>query len=155
MRGDVPEGCLNARRAPCDPQFRQPPGMSALRPLDKLPGLNTATILVGVNRPDSRARLCSWAALQRPGPLWLSQILARVDFVEIQSQRVSLECLPRPATVPHCSSPMAALPTMPHTHPQAGAWTDLRGGMRYVRKLQSRSTPGNSFGEAFHEIEGH
>ena len=31
---------------------------------------------------------------------------------------------------------MAALPTMPHTHPQAGAWTDLRGGMRYVRKLQ-------------------
>lgn len=58
-----PEGCLKARRAPCDPQFRQSPGMSALRPLDKLPGLNTATILVGVSSPDSRARLSSWAAL--------------------------------------------------------------------------------------------
>ena len=88
-----PEGCLNARRAPCDPQFRQPPGMSALRPLDKLPGLNTATILVGVNRPDSRARLCSWAALQRPGPLWLSQILARAARAgEPLSESIRVRC---------------------------------------------------------------
>ena len=48
-----------------------------LRPLDRLPGLNTATILVGISSPDSRARLSSWAALQRPGPLRRSEILAR------------------------------------------------------------------------------
>lgn len=75
IRGGPEEG-LKALRAPSERQFSQLPGMSVLRPLDKLPGLNTATILVGVSSPDSRAHLSSWAAPQQPGLLRLSEILA-------------------------------------------------------------------------------
>lgn len=44
-------------------------GMSVLRPLDKQPGLNTATILVGVSCSASPARLSSFAAPPLPTPL--------------------------------------------------------------------------------------
>ena len=75
IRGGLEEG-LKALRAPSERQFSQLPGMSVLRPLDKLPGLNTATILVGVSSPDYRAHLSSWAAPQQPDLLRLSEILA-------------------------------------------------------------------------------
>lgn len=44
-------------------------GMSVLRPLDKQPGLNTATILVGISCSASPARLSSLAAPPLPAPL--------------------------------------------------------------------------------------
>lgn len=38
-------------------------------------------------------------------------------------------------SAPHCSSPRLPCPPS-HLHIMTGAWTDLRGGMRYVRKPQ-------------------